>query len=195
MGIGTTGTTLQSPNANDGFLVDAVRDGGSGNLDYRAYANNRRMDPGNVPYYGPGSTAHTDPYYAFLSSHTAPPAQVALSPSTQGGSTPTGIIGFAWHTMTLIEDGTQVNWAIDGHSIATVPNFEFTAGGNQLSLLDIDTGVGGGHLFGIGVFGEVTVGGGTQGGAAPAPGALTLAGMGLATLASYRRFRRQPATV
>jgi hypothetical protein len=66
-----------------------------------------------------------------------------LSAATQGGSTPVGILGFAWHTITITQDGVNVTWAIDGHTITTVPDSALTFGGSQVSLSAIDTGLTG----------------------------------------------------
>ena len=52
-------------------------------------------------------------------------------------------MGFAWHTMTLTQDGVNVTWAIDGHTIATVPDTAFTQAGGQISLGADDTGLTG----------------------------------------------------
>ena len=150
MGIGTSGTSLQYIVANDGLLVETFHDNGGGaNGQYRVYVNNTspRPTPVNSPYYAAGTSAtsasYTDPYYSFLTTHTAPAAQLTLSPSTQGGSTPAGIIGFAWHTMTITQDGVNVTWAIDGVTITTVPDSALTFGGSQVSLGADDSGLSG----------------------------------------------------
>ena len=36
--------------------------------------------------------------------------------------------------MTITQDGVNVTWAIDGHTIATVPDSALTFGGSQVSL-------------------------------------------------------------
>jgi hypothetical protein len=148
MGIGTSGTSLQYIAANDGLLVDAIHDNGGGaNQAYRVYTDATHPNPTTANYWAAGTGANSatfsDPYYSFLTSHTAPSAQTTLSPSTQGGSTPVGIIGFAWHTMTIVQDGVNVTWAIDGHTIATVPDSALTFGGSQVSLGADDTGLSG----------------------------------------------------
>jgi len=150
MGIGTSGTSLQYIVSNDGLLVETFHDNGGGaNGQYRVYVNNTspRPTPVNSLYYAAGTSAtsasYTDPYYSFLTTHTAPAAQLTLSPSTQGGSTPAGIIGFAWHTMTITQDGVNVTWAIDGVTITTVPDSALTFGGSQVSLGADDSGLSG----------------------------------------------------
>jgi hypothetical protein len=147
MGIGTSGNSLQYIAANDGFLVDAIHDNGGGaNQAYRVYTDATHPNPTTANYWAAGtganSASYTDPYYSFLLSHTAPSAQTTLS-ATQGGSTPAGIISFAWHTMTITQDGVNVTWAIDGHTITTVPDSALTFGGSQVSLGADDTGLSG----------------------------------------------------
>ncbi len=148
MGIGTSGNSLQYIAANDGFLAETFHDNGGGaNGAYRAYVDNTRATPANSSYYAAGtganSASYTDPYYNFLTSHGAPTAQTTLSPSTQGGSTPVGIMGFAWHTMTITQDGVNVTWAIDGTIITTVPDSALTFGGSQVALGADDSGLTG----------------------------------------------------
>jgi hypothetical protein len=148
VGVGTAGTGLTYPVSNDGMLVDTFHDNGGGaNQQYRLYLDNTHPNPTTAPYWaaGTGSTSasYTDPYYAFLGPQTAPAAQVTLSPSTQGGSTPSGIIGFAWHTMTISQDGVNLIWSIDGKVITTVPDSALTFGGSQITLNAIDSGLTG----------------------------------------------------
>ncbi len=148
VGIGTAGTSLQYIAGNDGLLVEAFHDNGGGvNNEYRVYTGNTHPTPATSSYYAAGTSAtsasYTDPYYSFLGSHTAPAAQISLSAATQGGSTPVGIIGFAWHTMTVVQNGTTMTWAIDGHTIATVPDSAVTLAGNQISLGADDSGLAG----------------------------------------------------
>jgi hypothetical protein len=45
--------------------------------------------------------------------------------------------------MTISQDGVNVTWAIDGHTIATVPDSALTFGGSQVSLGADDTGLTG----------------------------------------------------
>lgn len=148
MGIGTSGTSLQYIAGNDGLLVEAFHDNGGGaNQEYRVYTDSNHPNPTTSSYFAAGtsstSASYTDPYYSFLTSHTAPTAQTTLSSATQGGSTPAGIIGFAWHTMTLTQDGVNVTWAIDGTNIAIVPDSALTFGGSQVSLGADDSGLTG----------------------------------------------------
>jgi len=150
MGVGTSGTSLQYIAANDGLLAETFHDNGGGaNGQYRVYVDNTspRPTPVNSLYYAAGTSAtsasYTDPYYSFLTSQTAPALQATTYPATQGGSTPAGIIGFAWHTMTITQDGVNLSWAIDGHTIATVPDTALTFGGSQVSLGMDDSGLTG----------------------------------------------------
>ena len=168
MGVGTSGTSLQYIAGNDGMLVETFHDNGGGaNGQYRVYTDNTspRPTPVNSPYYAAGtganSATYTDPYYSFLTSQSAPAAQSAFS-ATQGGSTPAGIIGFAWHTMTITQDGTNLTWAIDGHTIATVPDSALTFGGSQVSLGMDDSGLTGSsaannQLFNADIWDNLTI--------------------------------------
>jgi hypothetical protein len=147
MGVGTSGTSLQYIAGNDGLLVETFHDNGGGaNQQYRVYTDNTHPNPTTAGYWAAGtsstSASYIDPYYSFLGSHTAPVAQVAIS-ATQGGSTPAGIIGFAWHTMTITQDGVNLTWAIDGHTIAIVPDSALTFGGSQVSVGMDDAGLTG----------------------------------------------------
>ncbi len=147
-GIGTTGTTLQSPNANNGLIVDTFHDGGGGaNADFRVYTGGTRVDPSASTDFAAGKSttagSHTNPYYNFLTGKTAPGAQTTLSPGTQGGTSPTGVDAFQWSTWTITQDGQNITWAIDGHTIATVPDSAVTLAGSQVSLDSYDSGLTG----------------------------------------------------
>lgn len=166
MGVGTTGTSLQYVAANNGLLVEAFHDNGGGaNQEYRVYTDNTHPNPTTAGYWAAGnsstSASYNDPYYSFLGSHTAPAAQVTVS-ATQGGSTPAGIIGFAWHTMTITQDGVNMTWAIDGHTITTVPDSALTLAGSQISLGADDSGLTGSsaannQLFNADIWDNLTI--------------------------------------
>ena len=190
MGIGTSGNSLQYISANDGYLVDAIHDNGGGaNQAYRVYTDATHPNPTTSSYFAAGtganSATYSDPYYNFLTSQTAPAAQVTLS-ATQGGSTPVGIIGFAWHTMTISQDGVNVTWAIDGHTIATVPDSALTFGGSQVSLGADDSGLTGNsaannQTLNADIWDNLTI---TQ---VPEPASTSLLGLGAVGLLSARR--------
>jgi hypothetical protein len=191
MGVGTAGTSLQYIVANDGLLVETFHDNGGGaNQQYRVYADNVHPNPTTSSYFAAGTSAtsasYSDPYYSFLTSQTAPAAQTTLSAATQGGSTPAGIIGFAWHTMTITQDGVNVTWAIDGHTIATVPDSALTFGGGQVSLAAIDSGLTGNsvamnQLLNADIWDNLTIT------AVPEPTSISLLGLGVAGLFLARR--------
>jgi PEP-CTERM motif len=192
LGIGTSGAALQSPNGGStGMFVDSFHDGGGGaNLDYRAYVGSTREDPATTPYYAAGesSTAggHANSYYSFLSSQSAPSYQQSNYASTQTGSTPTGIIAFQWTTWTITQDGANVTWAINGHTIATIPDSLITSGGSQVSLDSIDSGLSGqtaanNQLLNFDIFDNFTIT------SVPEPGALSLLALGAVGLFARRR--------
>jgi hypothetical protein len=194
VGIGTAGTSLQYIVTNDGYLAEGFGDNGGGaNGAYRVYPNiqSPRPTPANSSYYAAGtganSATNTDPYYtAFLPSVSAPAAQATFS-STQSGSSAAGTLGFAWHTWTISQDTANVTWAIDGHTIATVPRSAFTAGGSQVSLANIDTGTGGNtaannQLFNAIIFDNLSVKD-----FVPEPTTMVLCLMGLTGAIAFRR--------
>jgi hypothetical protein len=193
VGVATAGTSLQYVAGNDGLMVEAFGDNGGGaNGAYRVYTNNvsPRPVPTNSSYYAAGtsstSASNTDPYYNFLTAKTAPSAQTTSNPSTQFGSTAVGTIGFAWHTFTITKNATNYIWAIDGTTITTVPIANITAGGNQVSLGNDDTGLTGSsvaanQLLNAEIFDNLTIN------AVPEPSALAFLGLG--SLLGLRRRR------
>lgn len=152
VGLGSAGTSLQYIAANDGLLVEGFGDNGGGaNQAYRVYTNNvttPHPNPTTKPYWAAGNTASSasfsDPYYTSrFPSVSGPADQATFAPGTQTGSTAAGTLGFAWHTWTMLNDGTNVTWGIDGSTIATIPTADFTAAGGQVSLGNDDTGLSG----------------------------------------------------
>jgi hypothetical protein len=153
VGIGTAGTAIQYLNvANDGLQVEAFGDNGGGaDGAYRVYpgTTSPRPVPTNSSYYAAGTTAgsatFSNAYYTapFPSVSAAPAAQVTFAPTTQGGSTAAGTLGFAWHTWTIVDDGTNIKWSIDNTLITTVPVTAVTLHGSQVSLANVDTGLTG----------------------------------------------------
>jgi len=190
VGIGTSGTSLQYIAGNDGLLHEGFGDNGGGaNQAYRLYVDNTHPNPTTANYWAAGtsgtSASYTDPYYSFLTSRTAPAAQSAYA-ATQGGATPVGVLGFAWHTWTITDDGVNVIWAIDGTTITTVPVSALTFGGSQVSLGNDDTGLTGSslannQLFNAEIFDNLTVE------LIPEPTTLSLLGLGAIGLLVRRR--------
>jgi hypothetical protein len=198
VGIGTSGNSLQYIAGNDGHLVEAFGDNGGGtNAAYRVYVDNTspRPTPTNSPYYvagtGANSATFSDPYYTSrFPSVTAPAGQSTFAPATQGGSTPAGVQGFAWHVWTIVQDGSNVTWYIDGSPITVVPDIALTFGGSQVSLGNDDTGLTGNstannQLFNAEIFDNFVVISGV-----PEPGSMGLLGMAAAGLL-VRRWKRR----
>jgi hypothetical protein len=202
IGVQTKGTSYDSAITNaaqGGVLVDAVRDATASGGTYRAYINGTNEGNAGVinNYYAAGpmtaidstpsqySTTDNSNYYAsFMPSQTAPAVQTPPSgSSTQTGSTPAGVFGFAWHNETVTQDGTNVTWAIDGHTIATIPDTAFTSGGSGVVLGDQDSNTGvGPATYNADIFDDLTIT------ALPEPASLSF--LGIAGLAVLRR-RRQ----
>lgn len=197
LGIGSAGTSAQYIAGNDGFLVEGFGDNGGGaNNEFRVYTNNTKPLPSDHAAYFPSVNAsatntatansYTDPYWSFLTSKTAPSVQVTAS-ATQGGSTPVGVLGFAWHTFVLTGDGTNVTWTIDGVPAAVVPFSAFTTAGSQVSIGNVDTGLTGNstainQLLNAEIFDNLTVNT-----TVPEPTTATLAAPFLLLLARRRR--------
>jgi hypothetical protein len=191
VGIGSSGNSLQYIAANDGFLVEGFGDNGGGaNQAYRLYNNNTHPNPTTANYWAAGtsssSATYTDPYYtSIFPSVSAPAGQTAFSPSTQGGSTAAGTLGFAWHVWTVTYDGQNITWAIDGVTITTSPASAVTFAGSQISLGNDDTGLSGSstannQLFNAEIFDNFTVT------LIPEPGMLSLLGLGALALFGRR---------
>jgi len=93
-------------------------------------------------------------------------------------------------SLNINPDGTSFWTGDDGTGIL----YEFDIATGAL-LATLNTGVGGGNLFGVSVFGEFTSGGGGVGGGGtvPLPGALSLfgTGLGMMGLLSWRRKRKK----
>ena len=197
LGIGSAGQK-QYIASNDGELFEAFGDNGGGaNGAYRVYTNDvsPRPVPTNTSYYAAGtsstSASNTDPYYtAFLPGVSAPAGQSSFS-ATQGGTSAAGTLGFGWHTWTVTQDGTNVTWAIDGHTITTVPNSAVNFAGSQVSLGNDDTGLTGNsaannQLFNAEIFDNFKI---TT--PVPEPGSLGLVALAGAGLMGRRRRRSE----
>jgi hypothetical protein len=183
VGVGTAGTSLQYIAGNDGLLTEAFGDNGGGaNQAYRLYLDNTHPNPTTANYWAAGTTStsasFSDPYYTSrFPSVSAPAGQSAFAPSTQGGSTPAGVQGFAWHTWTIANDGTNVTWSVDGSTITSSPLSAVTFAGSQVSLGNDDTGLTGNsaannQLFNAQIFDNLII---TD--AAPEPASLVMLGV------------------
>lgn len=200
LAIGTAGTTLVSPNASDAALFETFHDGGNSttsNSDYRAYvattgtATNTTNAAASTGYYAAGTSTtakdNTNAYYSFLPSVSAPTLQQTNYASTQTGSSPAGVIGFRWTTWTITNDGTNVTWAINGTTIATVPLSAYNAlGGGQVAFGSIDSGLTGAYdatsaLLNSDIWDNLTVT------TTPEPTSLALLGFAGAGLLARRR--------
>jgi hypothetical protein len=169
VGIGTTSTTSDTINANNGAMYEAYGDNGGGtNSAYRVYNDNTHALPTDTTNYyqagnGANSATFSDPYYTSkFPSVSAPAGQVSFASATQGGSTPAGVQGFNWHTWTITQDGTNITWAIDGKNISIVPDSKVTLAGQQVSLGNDDGGLTGSsaannQLFNAEIFDNLNV--------------------------------------
>lgn len=137
VGMGTTGTPVQwigTGSTADGawFAVDGE---GQGAIDFYACNGTTAFYPGSGVYMaGTASDARDNlsAYYTarFPGGQTAPAVQ--LSDSRQAGSLEAGTIGFAWRQIMLTRQGSTVEWFIDGHKIASVP--EASLPGNKFFI-------------------------------------------------------------
>ena len=197
IGIGAAGTSYDSATTNSvqgGVLVDALRDPSASGGTYRVYINgtNQGNSNANFAIYAAsgGSNAattaqmYTNAYYGPLFPVVSAPAIQSGAATTQTGSTQAGVFGFAWHNETITQDGTNVTWAIDGTTIATVPDSSVTLfGGSQIALGDQDGNLTTGPAtYNFDVFDDLVVT------AVPEPTSLALLGlMGAGMLARRRR--------
>lgn len=202
IGIGTAGTGVDyaltnggsiGPYTNQGgVLVDNVRDATASGGTYRVYING--TNEGNTfpnNFYAAGTDATASQYSTsdaggfyknIFPSVSAPTAQSSVA-STQSGSTPAGVFGFAWHNETLEQTGTNVIWSIDGNVIATIPDSAVTLfGGSQIALGDQDSNNGTGPTtYNFDLYENLMVT------ALPEPASVSMLGLGAMSLLARRR--------
>lgn len=136
-GVGTSGTSPNTPGQADGVYLGVTLDGGSSS-DFRAYSSGAVASyPSGDPVYAPpgGGRNGNDPYYtaAFPGGVAAPAAQVGLFPG-QAGVTDAGEVGFEWRQVVIDVAGNTTTMSIDGVLIATVDTSALTLGGSNILL-------------------------------------------------------------
>lgn len=139
-GIGTAGSTAIWPAGTDkeNIFFATTLDGGSSS-DYRVYTSASPTSyPNGSPVYFAPSTNGSDPYYSVFGGESAPAAQQALYPS-QTGTTPAGVIGFAWRQVEIRSAGGVVTWSIDGLPIAQIDLDTVTLNGSNIFFGHSDT--------------------------------------------------------
>jgi hypothetical protein len=171
------GTTYDSATTNSaaqegGVLTDAIRDATSSGGTYRVYLNgtNQGNTSGDEGIYAAASSntdstaaQYTNAYYTSKFPAVSAPTVQSTAASTQTGMTQPGVFGFAWHTVTLTNNGTNTIWSIDGNTIATIPDTSFTVGGSQISLGDQDSNTSmssagaNGMLYNFDIFDDLVV--------------------------------------
>ncbi len=135
-GIATSGTQPQWTSGNSDGIWFAwnsdgdVAEGITGIRDFNAYVPPGSPQlPATSGVYAAGTNTTSrdcvDAYYNMWGGATAPAAQVTAYPgptagANQTGTSRAGCLGMAWHTVVLTKLGTNVTWAIDGVTVATV---------------------------------------------------------------------------
>jgi len=154
-GLQTSGTFSNSPGFADGVWFAATGDGGSA-ADFRAYSSERPVSYQLPPMegsvedlhatYHAGSRNNSAPLYADnFGGAAVPPAQTALFPETQFGTTAAGAMGFDWHEVAIASVAGVVTWRVDGVLLVTVDANELTipTGGTNILFghADINAGI------------------------------------------------------
>jgi len=129
-GVGTAGTSAIWPNGNDDcfwFAVDGdggVLDTNPSQSDVAVFGFNQLLVAdfnGEFPYAAGTTTAargNAAAYYSLWGGVPAPASQLAAH-SFQSGVTPVGTMGFAWHSVTITKQDTNLFWDIDGRRIGS----------------------------------------------------------------------------
>jgi PEP-CTERM motif len=186
--------TTNSAAGEGGFMTAAVRDGSTPT--YRVYVNgvNQGFSNNNWGIYSAASSSsdataqnYTNAYYMSLFPSVSAPTAQSTAATTQTGSTLAGVFGFAWHAVTVANDGTNTTWTIDNTLIATVADTAYTVGGPQIALGDLDTNTSAssaanGPTYNFDVFADLVI---TT--PVPEPGTISLLGLAGAGLLIRRR--------
>jgi hypothetical protein len=201
---GVKGATYSSATTNGaasegGFLADQIRDPTGSGGTYRVYIGGVNQGNSNGAFHvyaaSGGSDAATtaqmfsNAYYASTFPAVSAPTAQSSAATTQTGTTPVGTFGFAWHVVTVQDDGTNTTWSIDNLLIATIPDTDYTRGGSTIALGDQDSNTGAstaanGPTYNFDLFSNLVV----TTLAVPEPGSLSLVTMaGVAFLVRRRR--------
>lgn len=188
-GVGTTAAGVQkSTTGATGAWFAADNEGNSG-IDYRAYLNSALQGPTSTVYTAPDSDGinrrnANNPYYhtAFPGGQMAPQSQQDAYAQQTGALKP-GTIGFGWHEFEVSKIGDDVEWMIDGLSIARFTDPTLAGDNVFVGYWDVFASISDNPALSFGVVDNIRVE------VIPEPTSLSLAALGGLVLLGRRRRR------